>query len=122
MTLWQNCGKIGVYVRFVANFYHSVSTIIPQVVEKSKGRERTFMRIALELPVYKAYSGRLREEFQYVRISDVKDEGLRKRFNRFMFGQACPLIQLPNSYLIDAVFYWDYERFIRVINREEINP
>ncbi len=68
------------------------------------------MRNRLELPVYKLVK-RNGDIYDYVRMSDIKDEYTRLEFERFMFGQTMPLIQLEHEFLTDAVFFWDYERF-----------
>ena len=78
------------------------------------------MRNRLELPVYTAYSGRIGESFQYVRISDVKDESIKSKFNDFMKGQTMPLIQLEKEYLTDAVFYWDYTNFLNHLDGKQV--
>ena len=66
------------------------------------------MRIRLEydVPVYQS------KNYRYIRIGDLK-EADRPQLEGWIFGYFQPLIQGEKGAIIDAVFFDDYERYIR---------
>jgi hypothetical protein len=50
--------------------------------------------------------------FEYIRISDVKDDKTKQSLMEFMGGQTMPLIESGDTFITDAVYLWDYENFL----------
>lgn len=71
-------------------------------------------KIDLKLPVYDG------DGYQYVRIKDIEDEYIKEEFRQFMAGQTMPLFysEEEKKTIQDAVFVYDYEKFLRVLNGE----
>lgn len=68
-------------------------------------------KIDPKLPVYDA------PRFKYIRIKDLKDGYMKLEFERWMGGQTQPLLWSEEEGDIqDAVFVWDYERFLIHLN------
>lgn len=68
------------------------------------------MRDTLEIPVYKT------PHYTYIRISDLKEESDRRELEEWIFGQTQPLVQGAGKgvpAILDAIFVWDYKRFLR---------
>lgn len=48
--------------------------------------------------------------YDYIRISEIELE-YRDELEKWIFGQACPLIQGEEGALLDCVFFDDFIRF-----------
>jgi hypothetical protein len=60
----------------------------------------------MDIPVYKS------RRWEYIRISDIKEDWRRKELDRWIFGQFQPLIQGEKGAIIDAVFLHDYKLYL----------
>jgi hypothetical protein len=67
------------------------------------------MEIELDIPIYKSV------HYEYIRISDLKEEYERLELERWVFGRFQPLIQGQGKgvpAILDAVFVSDYMKYL----------